>query len=96
MLRRAVNVEVKIRNSHCLSAPAEALVGNFQRAVAQSDHHWTRGGGGEMCLPVISQSCEATCGIHEHKAQCAGDVSAYQEILKLVSLMLSSQKSKTM
>jgi len=49
-----------------------------------------------MCLPVISQSCEATCGIHEHKAQCAGDVSAYQEILKLVSLMLSSQKSKTM
>ncbi len=26
---------VEIRNSHCLSALAEALVGNFQRAVAQ-------------------------------------------------------------
>lgn len=27
--------KIEIRNSHCLSAPAEALVGNFQRAVAQ-------------------------------------------------------------
>jgi hypothetical protein len=26
---------IEIRNSHCLSALAEALVGNFQRAVAQ-------------------------------------------------------------
>lgn len=93
MLRRAVNVKVKIRNSHCLSAPAEALVGNFQRAVAQSDHHWTRGGGGEVCLPVISQSCEATCGSHERESACVPSV--FQEILKLVSLMLSSQELKT-
>ena len=57
--------EVEIRNSHFLSALPEGLVGNFQRAVAQSDHHWTRGGGGGVCLPVNSQSCGATCGSHE-------------------------------
>ena len=94
-VEKSSELKVKIRNSHCLSAPAEALVGNFQRAVAQSDHHWTRGGGGGVCLPVISQSCEATCGSHERESAMRSSVSACQEILELISLMLSSQKSRT-
>ena len=52
-VEKSRELKVKIRNSHCLSAPAEALVGNFQRAVAQSDHHWTGESGGENRLPVI-------------------------------------------